>query len=280
MVTIRKLVTLAMATAAALAVCAWPGRAQAAALRVCADPNFLPYSNQAREGFENRIAAFVAQSLGEKLEFTWRSQRARGGFEQFLYDTLKAHECDLVVDVPYASQDVLTTRPYYVSSYVFVFKKSRNYDITSMDSPVLRNLKIGFEEDTPPEDGLKLRGLAAHGMAFDVGAKDGESPAVMLEALRTGRIDVAITWEPAIGYYLKHGYQDLTVLRVPNSRATGSPEQYAYPMAMGVRPDDKAMQEKLNRVIQSKKADLTALLTQYGVQLYPVGFNPYAPAGQ
>lgn len=275
MVTMKKLVTLALATAAALAVFAGQGRAQADTLRVCADPNFLPYSNQAREGWENRVAAFVAQSLGDKLEFTWRSQRARGGFEQFLYDTLKAHQCDLVVDVPYASEDVLTTKYYYISSYVFVFKKNRNYDITSMDSPILRTLKLGFEEDTPPEDGLKLRNLLQHAVAFDVGRKDGESPAVILDALRAGRIDVAITWEPAIGYFLNRGYGGFTVLRVPNSRTTGSPEQYAYPMAMGVRPNDKAMQAKLNRLIDDKKGALTAILAGYGVRLYPAGFNPY-----
>ena len=39
-------------------------------LRVCADPNNLPFSNEKREGFENRIAELVARDLGAKVEYT------------------------------------------------------------------------------------------------------------------------------------------------------------------------------------------------------------------
>src|SRR4051812_38374510 len=54
-------------------------------LRVCADPNNLPFSNQAEEGFENRIAELVAQELGAKLDYVWWAQR-RG----FVRNTLRA----------------------------------------------------------------------------------------------------------------------------------------------------------------------------------------------
>src|SRR5213596_201101 len=41
------------------------------ALRVCADPDNLPFSNERLEGFENKIAALVAQDLGAALSYTW-----------------------------------------------------------------------------------------------------------------------------------------------------------------------------------------------------------------
>src|SRR5690349_13460775 len=129
------------------------------ALSVCADPNYLPYSNRAGEGFENKVAEAVARALGEKLEYTWASQRGHGGFPQFLSSTLDSKKCDVVMSLPYGSREELTTRPYYVSSYVFVFARGKNYDIHSLDSPALKRLKIGFERDTPAEDGLKIRGL-------------------------------------------------------------------------------------------------------------------------
>ena len=44
-------------------------------LRVCADPNNLPFSNQAREGFENRIAELLGRDLNARVEYTWWSQR-------------------------------------------------------------------------------------------------------------------------------------------------------------------------------------------------------------
>jgi mxaJ protein len=240
---------------------------QAADLRVCADPDYLPFSNRSGQGFENAVASFVARSLGERLVYVWESTRGPGGFDQFLHDTLNAARCDAVMDVPYASQNVAATRPYYVSSYVFVFPKSKGYDISSMDSPALAHLRIGYEEDTPAENGLKLRALIVHAKPFDAGDDDGASPAAMLDAIAAGQIAVGVTWEPAIGYFLRSRPQ-LTVVPVPNSRSQGSPEQYSFPMAMAARLGDKATHDKLDRVVGSHAAELTALLERYGVKLY------------
>src|SRR4051794_14559785 len=74
---------------------------QRPALRVCADPNNLPFSNRAGEGFENKIAERPAASLGADLEYTWWAQR-RG----FVRNTLKAGLCDVVMGVP-SSADAL-----------------------------------------------------------------------------------------------------------------------------------------------------------------------------
>ena len=49
----------------------------ALALNVCADPNYLPFSNRAGAGFENKIATFVAAALGETVTYTWASFRGR-----------------------------------------------------------------------------------------------------------------------------------------------------------------------------------------------------------
>jgi mxaJ protein len=239
----------------------------AKALGVCADPDYLPYSNRAGEGFENRIAAAVAKALGEKVEYTWASYRGHGGFPQFLSSTLDAKKCDVVMSIPYGSREELTTRPYYISSYVFVFQKSKKYDIASMDSPVLKRVKVGFERETPAEDALKMRGLIPGGVAFDIADDSAESPATMLDALKNGRIDVLITWQPAIGSFLR-GYPELEVVAVPNERALGPPEQYAFPMSMGVRAGDDALKKGLDDVIEKHQAELTSILTENGVMLY------------
>jgi mxaJ protein len=242
--------------------------AQDKTLRVCADPDYLPFSNRAGEGFENKIAQAVAKALGEKLEYTWASYRGKGGFNQFLSRTLEAKQCDLVMDMPYGSREERTTQPYYVSSYVFVFKKSKNYDITSLDSPILQQLKVGFESDTPVEDGLKLRDMVLKATAFDVADDESvESPNVMLDAIEKGEIDVMITWEPAIGGFLSK-HDDLEVVAVPNSRSRGTPEQYAFPMSMAVREDDTAMEKAINDVIANHQSELTDVLNEQGVRLY------------
>ena len=76
----RALVGGMIVAAATLFGSAWSPLARArgahrGALRVCADPNNLPFSNRAGEGFENKIAAFVARDLGDTLEYTWWPQR-------------------------------------------------------------------------------------------------------------------------------------------------------------------------------------------------------------
>jgi len=250
--------------------------APAEALRVCADPAYLPYSNRAGDGFENKIAEAIAKALGETVEYTWASYRGHGGFPQFLSAALDANKCDVVMNIPYGSRDELTTRPYYISSYVFVFEKTKNYDITSMDSPVLKRIKVGFERNTPAEEAVKMRGMIPRAVAFDVADNSGESPAVMLSALKSGQIDVLITWQPAIGAFLR-GYPDLEVVAVPNERALGPPEQYAFPMSMGVRAGNDSLKKRLDDVIEKHQAELTSILTENGVKLYTPRQKPNLP---
>src|SRR3984885_3444614 len=239
----------------------------AKALGVCADPDYLPFSNRAGAGFENKIAEAVAKALGETVEYTWASHRGHGEFPQFLASTLDSKKCDVVMSIPYASRDELTTRPYYISSYVFVFDKSKKFDITSMDSPVLKRVKVGFERETPAEDALKMRGLLQGAVPFDVGSDNGESPASMLAALKDGRIDVLITWQPAIRAFLRD-YPNFEVVTVPNTRALGPPEQYAFPMSMGVRAGDDSLRKRLDDAIEKHQGELTSILTENGVMLF------------
>ena len=234
------------------------------ALNVCADPDYLPYSDKAEAGFENKIARAVAAALHEPLQYTWATNRGHGGFLQFLSSTLDAKKCDVVMSIPYGSREELTTRPYYISSYVFVFDKNKKYDITTMDSPVLKRVKIGFERETPAEDALKVRGLVQTGVAFDIGDDAGESPAAMLAALNSGKIDVLITWQPAVGFFLRTA-SNFEVVPVPNERALGVPEQYAFPMSMGVRAGNGELKKRLDEVIENHQSELTAILTENGV---------------
>lgn len=243
-------------------------------LRVCADPDYLPYSNREGQGFENKIAELVARALGTTVAYTWSTSRGSGGFPEFLSATLDAKKCDVVIDIPYGSREELTTRPYYISSYVFVSKKNAKYNISSMDSSALRQLKIGLESGTPIEDGLRMRGLLQQATLFEIAQNRQESPASMLAALETGKIDVLITWEPAIGSFLKD-HTTLQVVPVPNSRSMGSPEQYAFPMAMGVRENDETMQKLLNGVIEQHEPELTSILKSYGVKLYEPEAGPF-----
>lgn len=255
---------------ATVAACLLAGAVSAHAegtLRVCSDPAYLPYSNRAGEGFENAVAKAVADALHEKLEYVWYDTRQAGGFETFLGTTLDVGKCDVVMSLPYGSRQAQTTDPYYVSSYVFIFKKAKGYDIKSLDSPILHKLKIGFESETPIQDGLQLRDMVVDAKSYDVAGHSGESPRTMLQAVEDGTVDVMITWEPAIGAFLKD-YPDLAVRIVPNERDMGPPEQYTFPMAMAVRVGNDKLMNQLNKVIKAHQSELTRILRQHGVRYF------------
>ena len=88
--------------------------------------------------------------------------------------------------------------------------------------------------------------------------------AIMLTALKDGKIDVLITWQPAIGAFLR-AYPDLEVIVVPNTRALGAPEQYSFPMSMGVREGNDALKKRLDEVIEKHQSELTSILAESGV---------------
>lgn len=260
-----------LATGLLAMAAAVPTSAHAAGtLKVCADPNYLPYSNRDGQGFENDVAQYVAKQLGATLDYTWADSRGHGGFAEYLSRNLDSGHCDVVMNMPYGNQEELTTSPYYVSSYVFVFKKDKGYDLSSLNSPELRKLKIGFESDTPVEAGLQLRGMVTTAKAYDVGGESGSSPRQVLDDVQSGKIDVMITWQPSIGAFLKN-YPDLTTVTLPNSRATGSPEMYTFPMSMAVRQNDNLLKQRLDTLIKAHAADLQAILRRHGVETTPTG---------
>ncbi len=86
-------------------------------LTVCADPNNLPFSNRAGEGFENKIAAMIAKDMDMdmRISYVWWAQR-RG----YVRNTLNEAKCDIWPGVATGVDNVVTTRPYYRSTYVFV----------------------------------------------------------------------------------------------------------------------------------------------------------------
>ena len=263
----------ALCIGTALAVIALPGYGRAQThqpLRVCSDPDYMPYSNRAGDGFENKIAAIVGKALGRPVEYYWTPTREAEEYGEYLHRTIEAGKCDLLVDVPYGMVQVDSTRPYYISSYVFVFKKSAGYDLTSLDSPVLHSVKVGYEVETPVEDGLKLRALTVGAKPFTTADDPDASPGRIVDAIESGQIKIGLTWDPAVGYFLK-AHPDLMVVTIPNSRSQGSPEQYSFPMAMGTRSSDKELNAEINRVIATHETQIETVLREYNIRFFVPG---------
>jgi quinoprotein dehydrogenase-associated probable ABC transporter substrate-binding protein len=239
------------------------------ALRVCADPNNLPFSNQAGEGFENRLAEMMGQKFGKAVVYTWWAQR-RG----FIQHTLKAGDCDLVIGVPAQYDLVETTRSYYRSTYVFVSQTARHLQFEAIDAPELRKLRIGVHligddgNNTPPAHALGQQGIVDNVRGFMIYGdyRQPDPPARLIEAVEHGEIDVAAAWGPLAAYAASKSKVPLTVSPIVVGEQF-APQQFQFDIAMGVRKGDRALREQLNDFIAQNGSEITALLASYGVPL-------------
>jgi quinoprotein dehydrogenase-associated probable ABC transporter substrate-binding protein len=262
-------IALAFSVVAALAGAAQsPAQrpAEPGELRVCADPNNLPFSNEREEGFENRIAEVVASELGRSLRYTWWAQR-RG----FVRNTLRERRCDVVVGVPAGYDLVLTTRPYYRSSYVFV-TRAGGPAVRSLDDDVLRTARIGVHligddyANVPPAHALARRGIVRNVAGYTIYGDYARAnpPARLIEAVAEGRLDVAVAWGPLAGYFATRERVPLTLTVLhPSEDPPGL--RFAFGIAMGVRRGDTALRDALQGALDRRRADVEAILDRYGV---------------
>ncbi|HEU4882228.1 MAG TPA: substrate-binding domain-containing protein [Longimicrobium sp.] len=236
-------------------------------LRVCSDPNNLPFSNQAGEGFENRIAELIGRDLHLPVKYTWWAQR-RG----FIRNTLRAGDCDLVIGLPSSMEMALTTRPYYRSTYVFVYRKDAGFDVRSFDDPVLKQMRIGVHlvgddyANTPPAHALSSRGIVGNvrGYMLYGDYSRPNPPAKILDALAEGEIDVAIVWGPLAGYFVPR--QKVAMEMVPVQPQIDVPFlPFVYDISMGVRRGDASLKADVEQVMMRRRAEIDAILDEYGV---------------
>src|SRR4051812_29230673 len=238
-----------------------PCSSSAAPLKVCADPDNLPYSNHASEGYENKIAELLARDLGRPLQYRW----ARSG-RGFIREYLDKHECDLLIEIPKGYPQLLSTPPFFISTYVFVSRQSRNIDVTSFDDPGLRSLRIGLQtvadDYTPPGHALARRGLIGNTVGFN-GRR--QSEAAIVHAVADGTIDLAVVWGPIAGYYRQ---REQVQLRLNASPAFDTPAlPFRFAISMGVRKDDRKLHDQVAAFLVRRKSAINAVLRRYGVPI-------------
>ena len=242
-------------------------------LRVCSDPENMPFSNQKLEGFENRIASLIAKELGTTVSYVWWGQR-RGFIRNTMNATLQEGRCDVVIGVPEGYDLVSTTPPYYRSTYVFVYPKGKGLTVKSLDDPVLKKLKIGVHllgddyTNPPPVHELSKRGVVDNVVGFSTFYSDGNPPSTIIDAVASGKINLAIVWGPIAGYYAARQRVPLELVPVPSAQGD---LPFAFNISMGVKKGDEALKARVEMVRRQRSAEITAILKQYGVPLMDEG---------
>jgi quinoprotein dehydrogenase-associated probable ABC transporter substrate-binding protein len=254
-------------------------------LKVCADPHNLPYSNRAEEGFENKIARLFAKELNLPLKYEWFPQRMG-----FIRNTLKSenpsgggYKCDLVIGVPDRFELAATTKPYYASTYAFVYAKGRGMDglkiasdIVKLPKPVLEKIRIGIFDRGPAQ--LWVFKYDLFGNAVPYVAQSGTvsiNPINVLDDIASNKIDATIIWGPIAGYYAINS-KKVEMVVLPLQTGHDDPEmKFNYNMSMAVRFGDREWKQQINQLIDKKQKEIDQILDSYGLPSIPISATQF-----
>ncbi|MGY1490808.1 substrate-binding domain-containing protein [Methylobacillus pratensis] len=234
-------------------------------LKVCADYDNLPYSNGKQEGFENKIAELIAKDLGKTLTYQFWYDRMG-----FIRNTLNARRCDVIIGTVAGNDMMATSKPYYRSGYVFVYRKDSGYDIKDWDSPDLHKGIIGVVGQTPPSRPLNDKGLLGNSRPYRIQRDLNLPPSFVIDDLVKGEIDVAILWGPIAGYYAKKASIPLVVVPAPEYEQENIHGKEYWNISLGVRKRDKERLAMLQEVLDRRHDDIIKILDEYGIPHVPV----------
>ena len=240
-------------------------------LRVCADPQNLPFSDTQGAGFENKIADLLGRKLHEPVAYTYYPQVIG-----FYRNTLNAFRCDVVIGVVQGLDLVMTTLPYYHTSYALVFKPGHGLDgVSSLEDPRLKGKRLGVVARTPPATLMVRDGLMDNARPYPLTVDTRvEAPGkTMIDDLVADRIDAAVLWGPIAGFDAIHAGQKLTVVPLLSER--GAPMDFR--ISMGVRRGDREWRRRLNRLITENRDAIDKILVSYGVPLLDEQGKPVSP---
>ena len=242
-------------------------------LRVCADPNILPMSNKAGQGYENKIAELFGRKLGIPVAYEWFPQRIG-----FIRNTLRnnetedgAYKCDLVMGVTENFDIAAPTRPYLRSSWAMVYAKGRGLDfiqsqddLKNISAEQIATLRIGLWDRGPGPDFIHRVGLMEQAIPFQSMSGDrNEYPGKIIERdLVEDKINLTFVWGPIAGYLAKQ-IKDPELKVIPMRGEPGL--RFDFQIAMAVRFGEEAWKAQINELIIENQDEIDAILDDYGV---------------
>ncbi|KQP41272.1 methanol oxidase [Methylobacterium sp. Leaf104] len=233
-------------------------------LRVCGDPGNMPFSERKEDGFENRIAAIIADELKVKIRYYWLTQGPG-----FVRNTLGTGLCDLIIGSAAGGELVQHSNPYYRSAYTLVTRTGEFDGVTRLDDPKLKGKSIGVIGGTPPVNRMGEVGLVSAMKAYapyqlDPARKHQTVSAEVIADLAEKRIDAAILWGPAAGWLAKQSGVPMAV--VPLLQEPDRPP-LTFRIALGVRLEENDWKRTLNTILRKRRADIEKVLRDYDVPL-------------
>lgn len=233
--------------------------------KVCADPDNMPYSNLKLEGFEDKIAQVLADDLGKKLTFAYAYNR-----QGFLRNTINAMRCDVIIGMTSDFDALRTSKPYYRSGHVFVWRKDSNYNIENWDSPDLKKGIIGIVDKSPATIPLNDYNLMGNARPYRLQRDLNLPTSFVIDDLIKGEIDVAVMWGPIAGYYAKQSKVPLEIRLIPEYNKVNLKGKEYWNISVAVRHKDKERMNLINQALARNKDKIDAILKDYGIPTVPV----------
>lgn len=230
-------------------------------LRVCADPDNMPFSNDKGEGFENKLAEFIAERLDRKLVYTWFPEDTG-----YVPNTVGEDACAMVMGYAQGTGLIEDSNPYYYASYVLITRADDGSlsDVSSLSDPRLKSKRIGLVASTPPASILAINGLIANSKPFDArsGVSQSEVAQEMIAEIVSGKLDAGLLWGPIGGYYA--ALADVPLNVVPLVKEQSGPATF-YGITLGIRPNEPQFKHQVNKVLSENADEITAILEEFHV---------------
>lgn len=232
-------------------------------LTFCADPGNMPLSNNRREGLQNKIAEAVAAKMGARVVYFWRPYLERG----LTRETFDNRECEVLIEVPYGYQRVLTTIPIYRSTYVFAVRRDSGIEIDGFEDPDLRSKRVGVFQHSGMREALARHGikdgLDLHVISHDADLSPEKQPWRQVKAVIDGELDIAAVWGPFAGWLVERGEPlSLTPANLMEDEVI-----LEFDLAFGVRANDAVLKYALDLALKAAEPQIEEILGNFGVPL-------------
>jgi quinoprotein dehydrogenase-associated probable ABC transporter substrate-binding protein len=233
-------------------------------LNVCADPGNMPLSNIKEEGFQNKLATLLGDAMGAKVTYSWRPFIERG----LTRETFGRDMCDVMFDMPTNYGSLLTTFPVYRSTYVLAYRNDKGLELTGLDDPKLKDLKIGVFQTSGIREALAKRGIV-NNVSLQTQTHDADlivehQPWWVVQKALNGELDVAAVWGPFAGWLKTMKNEPLTIQPV-NLEEDRVPLE--FDLGIGVRKTDAFLKYMLEFALEDKAEEVTQIMKDYGVPL-------------
>ena len=266
---------MVMAGGAALAE---EAAADSTTLRVCASTKDAPYSERNGQGFENRIAAVLAEEAGLKLDLVMIDKDAI----YLVHDGIDKGLCDALIGVDAGDERLLTTTPYYKSAYAFVSRQDRGFDGDEWQDADREGYNtFAYRYHSPAETILKYTGRYEYNMIYQASLSNFEDrrnkytqiPAsLVVSEVAAGNADLGVIFAPEAARYVRDSRTPLKMTLIVNDleRSDGLVIPLRYEQSVGVSKAHPELLPKLESALASGKGRIEAILKEEGVPTLPL----------